>query len=103
MRLYGVGRRQREGGMDPAVGVKNILRYILRVYTVDGIADILPSGHDQTERDQDQDGDRVVQTEYRRVDVYVTYSDQSFQTAENIQHLTVRLIVFEFGRSIRRS
>lgn len=72
--------------MDPAEGVENILRYILGVNAIDGIAHVLPSGHNQAEGQQYHHGDAVVQAEYGRIDVDMTDLDKVLETAKDIQH-----------------
>lgn len=73
--------------MDPAVGVENILRYILGVDAVDGVADVLPRRHDQTEGYEHHNRDAVVQTENGRVDVDVADLDQVLQPPKHVEHL----------------
>ena len=73
--------------MDPAVSVENVLRNILGVDAVDGVADILSRGHNQAESQQYHHRDAVVQSEYRRVDVDVTDFDQVLETTEYVEHV----------------
>lgn len=75
---------QRVGGVDPAVGVQHVLGDVLGVDAVDGVADVLPRGHDQAERDQQDDGDGVVQSEYRRVDVDIVHFNEILQSTKNV-------------------
>lgn len=46
------------------------------MYAVDGVAHVLPSSHDQTERDQEHDRDGVMESKNRRIDVDVTDFNQ---------------------------
>lgn len=62
-------------GMDPAVCIQHILRYVFCVDAVDGIADILASGHNQRERHQDHDGNGIMQTKDWRINVNIIYFD----------------------------
>lgn len=78
---------QRVGGMDPTICIENVFWYILGVDTIDGVSHILPRGHDETEGDQDDDGDGVMQTEDRGVDVDVADFYQVLQATEYVQHL----------------
>lgn len=75
---------QRVGGVDPAVGVQHILGDVLGVDAVDGVAHVLARRHDQAERDQQDDGDRVVQAEYRRVDVDIVHFNEILQSTKNV-------------------
>ena len=79
-------RPDRVRGMDPTVSVEDVLGDILGVDAVDGVADVLPSGDDQAESDEDHDGDAVVEPEDGRVDVNVADFDQVFETAEDVEH-----------------
>lgn len=56
-------KRRRDGvrGVDPAVRVYDILRYLFGVDTVDRVADVLARRHDQTEGEEDHDRDGVVE------------------------------------------
>lgn len=75
---------ERVRGVDPTVRVQNILRDVLCVDAVYRVAHVLPRRHDQAERDQQDDGNRVVQAEYRRVDVYIVHFNEILQSAENV-------------------
>lgn len=75
---------QRIGGVYPAVGVEYVFGDVLGVDAVDRVADVLPRGHDQTERDQQDDGDGVVQTEYRRVDVDIVHFNEILQSTKHV-------------------
>ena len=72
--------------VDPTVGVENVLRNILGVDAVDGVADVLSRRHNQTEGQQDHHRDAVVQAEHGRVNVDVADFDQVLQSAEYVQH-----------------
>lgn len=69
---------QRVRGVDPAVRVQDVLRNVLGVDAVDGVPDVLSRGHDQAERYQQNNGDRVVQPEHWRVDVYIVHLYEIF-------------------------
>ena len=84
--LLQVGTVDGVGRMDPAVGVEDVLGYILGVDAVDRVADILSRRHNQTEGQQDHHCDTVVQPEDGRVDVDVADFDQVLETAEYVQH-----------------
>lgn len=88
----------------PAVGVQDVLGQVLAVYAVDGIADVLASGDDQGERDQQDHGEAVMQSEDGAVDVNMRDFNKALQTAEYVQHLgTGRYRMRErSGRSGRR-
>lgn len=64
---------ERVCGVDPAVGVEHVLRDVLGVDAVDGVADVLARRHDQTERDQQDDRDGVVQPEHGRINVHIVH------------------------------
>lgn len=72
--------------MDPAVGVEHILGYVLGVDAVNGISDVLSSRHYQTERDQYDDGDGIVESEDSRVDVDIVDFDQVLESPKHVQH-----------------
>lgn len=78
---------QRVRGMDPAVRVQHILRYVFRVHTVYRIAHVLASGHDQREGHEHHDRDRIVQPEHGRVYGNVTDFDEVLEAPENVQHV----------------
>lgn len=59
--------------MYPAVRVQNVLWDVLGVDTVYGVPDVLARGHNETERYQQDDRDRVMQPEYRRVDMHIVH------------------------------
>lgn len=84
--LLKVGTVDRVGGVDPAVGVEDVLGDILGVDAVDGVADVLSRRHNETEGQQDHHRDGVVQPEDGRVDVDVADFDQVLETAEYVQH-----------------
>lgn len=62
-----------ERGVDPAVRVQNVFWYILSVDAVYRIPHVLPRRHYQTERDQQYNRNRIVQSEYWRVDLYIVH------------------------------
>lgn len=72
--------------MDPAERVQNVLRYVFRMYTINGIPNILSSRDNQTERNQYEHRDRIMQPEYRRIYVDMADFDESLETAEDVQH-----------------
>ena len=72
--------------VDPAVGVEHIFGNVFGVNTINGIADILTRCNDQREGHQNHNGDRVVQTKYRRIGFDVIHLDQVLETPKNIQH-----------------
>lgn len=72
--------------MDPAEGVQDVFWYVFRVYAIYGVSHVLSRGHDQTERDQNDHSDRVVQSKYRRVYVHIIDLDQILESAEDVQH-----------------
>ena len=84
--FFQVGAVDGVGGVDPAVGVEDVLGYILGVDAVDRIADILSRCHNETEGQQDHHRDTIVQPEDGRVYVDVADFDQVLETAEYVQH-----------------
>lgn len=86
---------QRVGGVDPTISIEYVFRYILGVDTVNGVSDILPGGDDETEGDEDDHGDGVMQPEDRGVNVDVADFDQVLQATEYVQHLKATVV----GRS----
>ena len=84
--LLQVGTVDRVRGVDPAVRVEHVLRYILGVDAVDRVAHVLSRRHDEAERQQDHHRDAVVQPEHGRVDVDVADFDQVLEAAEYVQH-----------------
>lgn len=91
--LLEVGTVDRVGGVDPAVGVEDVLGDILGVDAVDGVPDVLSRRHNEAEREQDHHRDAVVQPEDGRVDVDVADFDEVLEASEYVQH---------GGRSLRR-
>nr|CAH7717281.1 unnamed protein product [Callosobruchus chinensis] len=82
-------RGHSEGGVDPAEGVEDVLRNLLGVDAIDGVPHVLPRRNDEAERDEDRNGDRMVQSEDWRIDVDMADADERFETAENVQHFTI--------------
>jgi len=70
----------------PTVRVEHVLRYVLGVHAVDGVADVLPGGDDQTERGQQHHRQTVVEPEHGRVDVHVADFHQALQAPEHVKH-----------------
>lgn len=52
------------GGVDPAVEVEDVVRHVIGVYAVDGVAHILAGGDDHREGEQDHRADAPVQAEH---------------------------------------
>jgi len=77
--------------MDPAICVEHILRDVLCVDAVDGVAHILLGGDDQAEGEHAGGGDAVVQPEDPAVDVAVGDVQETPQLPEYLQHLWSRL------------
>lgn len=69
---------QRVSGVNPTVRVQNVLWYVFGMDAVDWVPDVLPRGHDQTERYQQDDRDGVMQPKHRRVDVYIVHLNKIF-------------------------
>lgn len=72
--------------MYPAEGVEHVLGDVLGVDAVDGVAHVLAGRHDEAERDQDHDGDAIVQSEHGRVDVDVADLDEVLEAPEDVEH-----------------
>ena len=77
--------RDREGRVDPAVGVHHVKRYLVDD-TVDRIADVLPGGHQQGEDDQSDHGGLVVQPEHIVVDAHRVELQQPLHGTEHFKH-----------------
>ena len=75
-------------GMDPAVCVEHILRDVLGVNTVDGVADILSGGDNQRESQQEADGHGVVQPKNGTVDCHLADFDEALEASEHVQHFS---------------
>ena len=80
------GTFHRVRGMNPAVSVEHVLWYIFRVNTIDGVADVLARGHDQAERDQHHNCERVMEAKHGRIYVDVADLYEILEAAENVQH-----------------
>lgn len=80
--LFEPGVLQREGGVDPAVRVQQFTGYVVFRNAVDRIAEVLSGGHHQTERDQDDHAELVVQSEHMIVDDAALRFDERFKIAE---------------------
>ena len=74
-----------ERGVDPAVGVHDLLRNLLDD-AVDGVADVLFGGDEQRARDEDDEGGLVVKPEDVVVDAYRVELDDALDGAENVKH-----------------
>lgn len=73
--------------MYPAERVEHVFRDVLRMNTVNGIAYVLPCGHNKTKCNQDKHRDGVMQSKDGAVNVQVADFDEGFQPAKNVQHL----------------
>ena len=91
--------------MDPAVGVHHVPWYIIND-TVNGVPDVLPTGHQQAGSDQDHEGGLnsghrgveqylkwkpylVMQPKYCIVYAYFVQVDQTLHRSKQIQHDSV--------------
>jgi len=54
--------------------------------TIDGVAHVLPGGHDQAEGEHERHRDGVVEPEDRGVDGDARLLDQGLETPEHVQH-----------------
>ncbi|CAB0008063.1 unnamed protein product, partial [Nesidiocoris tenuis] len=91
--------------MYPAICIQYIFGYIFRVDAVDRISHVLACRDDQREGHEDHNGDRIVESENRRVDPDVVDFDEILQAAEDVQHDSVPArsssIVTQSGPSLR--
>lgn len=72
--------------MNPAVGVEQFTGYVVFRNAVDRIAEVLSGGHHQTERDQNDHAELVVQSEHMIVDDAALRFDERFKVAEKLIH-----------------
>lgn len=70
----------------PTIRVEHVLGYVLGVHAIDRVADVLPSGDDQTECGQQHHGQTVMEPKYRRVDVHMADFHQALQAPEHVKH-----------------
>lgn len=77
--------RDREGRVDPAVGVHYVQRYIVDD-AVDRVADVLPGRHQQREDDQSDHGGLVVQPEHIVIDAHGVELQQPLHRTEHVEH-----------------
>ena len=90
------------GGVDPAVGVDDVLAMsrvmmsdvlmahlwdIVGVDAVYGVAHVLLRRHDEREGEEARGRHGVVEAEHPRVDVHVGHPQEAAQLAEDLQHL----------------
>ena len=72
--------------MDPAVSIEHVLRDVFAMNTIDRVANILASGHDEWESQHERDRYWVVETEDGGVDGDMFEFEEAFEAAEHIQH-----------------
>ena len=87
-----VRRGERVGGVDPAVGVEDVLWDVPRVDAHDGRADVLPRRHDEGEGQQGHHRDAVVQPEHGAVRVVAAHLHQALEPEEEVQHGEARSV-----------
>lgn len=73
--------------MDPAISVQDVLRQILAVYAIDGIADVLAGGDDEGERYQQDHGEAVMQAKNGAVGMNVRDFYKALEAAKYVEHL----------------
>ena len=73
--------------MDPAIEIEDVIRHIVGVDAVNGIAHILASGDDYRKGKEDHRADAPVQPEHRRVDVNMADLNQGLESKEYIKHV----------------
>ena len=92
------GTRYGVGGVDPAVSIQNILRDVLGVDAVYGVANVLTSRDDEGKGEENNNSYCVVKSENCCVDLNVGHFDKGFQTSEYVDHCsTVRCISQNIG------
>lgn len=72
--------------MNPAKSVENIFGDLFGVDAIYGVPDILASGDDEGERDQDGHCYGIMQTKHWRIDVNAADFQKRLQASEDIQH-----------------
>jgi len=80
------GPRDGVGGVDPTVQVEDIVRHVVGVNAVYGVADVLPGRHDHREGEQDHRANTPVEAEHGGVDVDVADLDQRLESDEYVEH-----------------
>ena len=72
--------------MDPTVQVEHIVRHVVGVNAVYGVADVLPGRHDHGKRQKDHRANTPMEAKHRGVDVDVADLDQGLEPDEYVEH-----------------
>ena len=73
--------------MDPAIEIEDVIRHIVGVDAVNGIAHILAGGDDHREGEKDHRADAPVQSEHGAIDVNMADLNQGLESKEYIKHV----------------
>ena len=74
------------GRVDPAVEVKHVVRHIVGVNAVYGVADVLSGRDNDGECEKDDRANTPMKAKNRRIDVDVTDFHQCLQSNKYVQH-----------------
>ena len=76
--------------MDPAIEIEDVIRHIVGVDAVNGVAHILTSGDDHRKGEEDHRADAPVQSEHGAIDVNMADLNQGLESEEYIEHVGLK-------------